>query len=84
MGAMNYVTLWRLNLAGRLLHRSELSVAEIGLQLGSESSPAFSRAFKRHLKVSPQAFRNQTKKGLQAHLGVSPQAFRTLLADSAS
>ncbi len=56
-GPMTYVTRWRMNVAIRLL-RSGLSVAEVGIRVGYESAPAFSRVFKRYLGVPPAGFRD--------------------------
>ena len=39
------------------------SIAEVGGRLGYESGPAFSRAFKRHLGVSPGALRGRGGEG---------------------
>lgn len=56
-GPMAYVTRWRMNVAVRLLRRSDLSVAEIGERVGYHSAPAFSRVFKRQVGRSPAALR---------------------------
>lgn len=52
-----YVARWRMYLASTLLVEQGLSIAEVCGRLGYESGPAFSRAFKRHLGVSPGAMR---------------------------
>ncbi|WP_312164058.1 AraC family transcriptional regulator [Phenylobacterium sp.] len=52
-----YVARWRMYLASALLVEQGLSIAEVSGRLGYESGPAFSRAFKRHLGVSPGAMR---------------------------
>lgn len=54
--AMRYVTRWRMNDARSRLQRGQ-TIAEIAISLGYESEAAFSRAFKRHLGVSPGAAR---------------------------
>lgn len=54
---MGYVTKWRMNIAGRLLHESQKSVEEIAAEVGYENVAAFSRAFKRYLGLTPTAWR---------------------------
>ncbi|MBP6876803.1 MAG: AraC family transcriptional regulator [Phenylobacterium sp.] len=54
-----YIARWRMYLASSLLTEEGLSIAEVGGRLGYESGPAFSRAFKRHLGVSPGALRGR-------------------------
>jgi AraC-like DNA-binding protein len=54
---MQYLTRWRMHLAGRWLREDRLGVGEIAVRLGYESEPAFSRAFKRHMGVPPGAAR---------------------------
>ncbi len=56
---MSYVARWRMNLAMRALHGSEDGVATIAHAVGYDSLPAFSRAFKRHVGLSPAAYRTQ-------------------------
>lgn len=56
---MSYVTKWRMNLAGRLLGESQQRVESIASIVGYENVAAFSRTFKRHLGVSPAAWRNR-------------------------
>ena len=53
--AMKYVTRWRMNSAQVRLRAGDATVAEVARSLGYESEPAFNRAFKRHLGVSPGA-----------------------------
>jgi AraC-like DNA-binding protein len=53
--AMHYVTRWRMNAARSRLAESGVTVAELANSFGYESEAAFSRAFKRHLGVSPGA-----------------------------
>jgi len=56
-GPMIYLTRWRMHLACGWLRASSESLAEIGYRVGYRSSPAFQRAFKRHVGVSPGAWR---------------------------
>ena len=58
-----YIARWRMYLASGLLTEEGLSIAEVGGRLGYESGPAFSRAFKRHLGVSPGALRGRGGEG---------------------
>ena len=58
---LRYLTLWRMQLASRLLIETTLSVAEIGRQVGYEAEPAFSRRFKRVVGVSPSEWRDAGK-----------------------
>jgi AraC-like DNA-binding protein len=50
---MQYVTRWRMQVALDWLHQDGVPVAELASRLGYESEPAFSRAFKRTIGVSP-------------------------------
>ena len=54
---MQYLTLWRLQLAAERLSRGPAKVAAIGADVGYESEAAFSRAFKRATGQSPAAWR---------------------------
>ncbi len=56
---MAYVTKWRMNVAGRLLGESQQKVEEIAMSVGYENVAAFSRTFKRHLGISPVAWRSR-------------------------
>jgi len=56
---MAYLTKWRMNLACRELEHSKSNVDLISSKLGYESPAAFSRAFKKHLGLSPAAWRTQ-------------------------
>ena len=57
---MGYVARWRANLACRLLRETDLPLAEIGLQIGYQSLPAFSRAFKALVGSPPAQWRHAT------------------------
>ena len=53
--AMQYVTKWQMNAARSRLAEGGVTVAEVAHSFGYESEPAFNRAFKRHLGISPGA-----------------------------
>lgn len=54
---IQYLTRWRLALAGRELRSSRDSIARIAERSGYESEAAFSRAFKREFGASPAIWR---------------------------
>ena len=54
---MQYLTLWRMQIAARLLADSSMKVAAVGRQIGYDSEAAFSRAFKRAVGLSPAGWR---------------------------
>ncbi|MCP3849536.1 MAG: AraC family transcriptional regulator [Gammaproteobacteria bacterium] len=54
---MIYVTKWRMYIAGRSLKETSLSIDQIANEVGYESMASFSRAFKRHMGLSPGAWR---------------------------
>ncbi len=56
----HYLTSLRVAEARRLLRATDLSVTEIGAAVGLESLGSFSRLFRAHVGVSPQAYRRQT------------------------
>ena len=51
--AMQYVTRWQMNAARSRLAEGGVTVGEVAHSFGYESEPAFNRAFKRHLGISP-------------------------------
>jgi AraC-like DNA-binding protein len=57
--AMQYVTRWRMHVAGAWLRDTEMTAAECGAKLGYNSEAAFSRAFKRFLGVPPGAWQSR-------------------------
>jgi AraC-like DNA-binding protein len=61
---MRYLTLWRMQLAARLLADGADKVAAIGEQVGFRSEAAFSRTFKKATDLSPTEWRRtaQTRK----------------------
>ena len=54
---IEYLTLWRLQIAAHWLLEPNMSVERVAERSGYESAPAFSKAFKRHFGVSPGTFR---------------------------
>jgi AraC-like DNA-binding protein len=58
---MNYVARWRMHIACRDLAIPGLGVERIATDLGYESVPAFSRAFKKLVGVSPAAWRTRER-----------------------
>jgi AraC-like DNA-binding protein len=57
MTSMEYLTRWRMLLAGDRLRGSDDSVAAISSSLGYETESAFGRAFKRFWGRSPRQYR---------------------------
>jgi AraC-like DNA-binding protein len=55
---MQYLTLWRMQIAARLLADGATKVAAVGREIGYESEAAFSRAFKKTVGMSPAAWRS--------------------------
>jgi AraC-like DNA-binding protein len=53
-----YLTGWRLQLAGERLRSSPEPLARVAESVGYESEAAFSRAFKREMGLSPGAWRS--------------------------
>jgi AraC-like DNA-binding protein len=58
---MAYITKWRINIACRQLASSQQSLQAIAMNIGYESTAAFSRAFKKHMGISPAAWRVREK-----------------------
>ncbi|MBI3506984.1 MAG: AraC family transcriptional regulator [Proteobacteria bacterium] len=58
---MQYLTLWRMQLASGMLADGDASVARIGTSVGYDSEAAFSRAFKRAVGDSPTAWRERRR-----------------------
>jgi len=59
MTSMEYLTRWRMLLAGDRLKRSDESLSEICSSLGYEAESAFGRAFRRVWGCSPREHRRQ-------------------------
>jgi AraC-like DNA-binding protein len=53
---MEYLTRWRMLLAGDRLEHSSDPISAIALSLGYESESAFSTAFKRVMRCSPRQY----------------------------
>ncbi|MEP2577924.1 MAG: AraC family transcriptional regulator, partial [Roseibium sp.] len=56
---IQYLTLWRMQIAARLLADSPKKVAAVGQEIGYGSEAAFSRAFKKVVGVSPAGWRRK-------------------------
>jgi AraC-like DNA-binding protein len=54
---MRYLTRWRMQVARSWIREERVSASEVAYRLGYSSEAAFSRAFKRHLNMSPSAIR---------------------------
>ena len=54
---MEYLTLWRMQIAARLLADGCMKVAGVSREVGYDSEAAFSRAFKKIVGRSPAAWR---------------------------
>jgi AraC-like DNA-binding protein len=55
---MRYLTRWRMQLASTWMREDHLSPSEVAFRLGYSSEAAFSRAFKRHVHMTPGAIRH--------------------------
>lgn len=53
-----YLVRQRLTKAKELLRRSEIAIADIGYMVGYKNSSHFTSVFRKHLKVTPKAYRN--------------------------
>lgn len=60
---MQYLTRWRMALAGQALRESSDVVARIAERLGYESEAAFNRAFRRDYGIPPAAWRRMQRAG---------------------
>jgi AraC-like DNA-binding protein len=60
--SMTYIAKWRMNLARDLLRTTDLSTQEIAWRVGYQNVSAFTRAYKRHMDVSPAVWRIRQKK----------------------
>lgn len=58
---LSYLINWRMLLAQRQLRAADTRVGTLAFELGYSSESAFSSAFKRHVGVSPLAFRSQAR-----------------------
>jgi AraC-like DNA-binding protein len=64
---MDYLTRWRMLLAGDRLEHSSASVSAIALSLGYESESAFSTAFKRVMDTSPRKYGRGRNRASSSH-----------------
>jgi AraC-like DNA-binding protein len=75
---MHYATRLRMHRASELLRREPVTLAELAARFGYDSEPAFVRAFKRHLGVTPGAVRRsgavRSAKPRGSRRGVVPPA----------
>ncbi len=69
---MEYLTRWRMLLAGDRLEHSSDPVSAIALSLGYESESAFSTAFKRVMETSPRKFGRGRNRASSSHREVRP------------
>jgi AraC-like DNA-binding protein len=73
--AMDYLTRWRMLLAGDRLTSSADPISAIALSLGYESESAFSKAFKRVMGCSPRQYaRGRTSASAEADPGAAEVA----------
>jgi AraC-like DNA-binding protein len=54
---LHYLAQWRMQLAAQWLRDTDAKVIEVALEVGYENEAAFSRAFKRMVGESPEAWR---------------------------
>ncbi|MEM1210015.1 MAG: AraC family transcriptional regulator [Planctomycetota bacterium] len=66
---VQYLTRWRMNVAGLWLREEGATLEECAVRLGYESAAAFSRAFKRVVGVSPGAWRKAAEGTPMAAVG---------------
>lgn len=64
---MEYLTRWRMLLAGERLKSSDESLSAIASSLGYESDSAFGKAFRRVMGCSPRQHCRATDRGAMAH-----------------
>ncbi len=60
---VEYLRLWRMQLAASLLRGTDLPVAEVARRVAYRAEPAFSRAFKRQLGAAPDTWRRRGAAG---------------------
>lgn len=58
---MDYLLIWRMALAQRLLRRKPGDIAQVAIQVGYSSASTFSVAFARHVGVPPAQFAKKTQ-----------------------
>ena len=67
---MQYLALWRMQVASLMLAGDEAPVARVAGKVGYESEAAFSRAFKRAVGESPAVWRERRRREAAANLPV--------------
>ncbi len=55
---VRFLTLYRLQVAARLLRSTDMYVSQVAYHVGFSDAPHFTRLFKREYKMSPTAYRN--------------------------
>lgn len=60
---MQYLTHWRMQLAGGWLRDTDAKVVDVALEVGYENEAAFARAFRRAVGESPAAWRRARRAG---------------------
>ena len=53
----------RLSAAKEILREADIPLTELGIEVGYSDATAFSRAFRRKIVISPQAWRNRCRAG---------------------
>lgn len=56
---MQYIQYYRIRMAKKLLKETDLSMTEIGLEIGYDSSAYFSKIFKKWMNMSPMEYRER-------------------------
>ncbi len=56
MTPMEYLLVWRMALARRLLHAHELGMYQVAERVGYRSASSFTVAFARHVGISPARY----------------------------
>lgn len=69
---MHYLTRWRMALAAGMLRSSSLSITQVAQDVGYETDPAFSRAFRREFGAPPAAWRVANGVGRRARMPKPP------------
>jgi AraC-like DNA-binding protein len=62
---MQYLALWRMQIAARLLADRVMKVAAVAHEVGYESEAAFSRAFKKMVGVAPVEWRRHRSRAIE-------------------
>ena len=85
MSPLEYLTRWRMLLAGDRMANTSDSISEIARSLGYESASAFTKAFKKTMGRSPRQYsRDQNSVSTADREGESPRLFRFRKLQNAS